>query len=73
VDRLAAAILAEVLNRAPEGGDPPPPPPREARRVRFADVATVRRIRSLPEWEELLGKLDARVRYLLDEYDVDLE
>jgi hypothetical protein len=73
VDRLAAAIQSEALKRGAGDQDEPLPPPRETRRVRFSDIATVRRIRSLPEWEELLGKLDARVRDLLDQYDVELE
>src|SRR5207249_5571105 len=68
VDELGAAIRREVQKRAPKpptGGSQPPPPPRETRHVRFSDVATVRRIRTEPEWDTLLKKLDERVRALL--------
>lgn len=75
VDELGEAIRREVLARAPAPptGDPQPAPPRETRRVRFSDVATVRRIRTEAEWDGLLKKLDERVRALLKEFEVELE
>jgi len=76
VEELGAAIRREVQKRAPKpptGGSQPPPPPREARHVRFSDVATVRRIRTEAEWDALMRKLDERVRALLKEFEVELD
>ena len=76
VDDLAAALQHEVEKRAPKpptGGGKPPKPQRETRRVRFSDVATVRRVRSAAEWDDLLKKLDERVRGLLSDFDVELD
>ena len=76
VDDLAAALQHEVEKRAPKpptGGGKPLKPQRETRRVRFSDVATVRRMRSETEWEDLLKKLDERVRGLLSDFDVELD
>jgi hypothetical protein len=76
VDELGVALRKEVEKRAPKppgGGGEPPKRTRETRRVRFADVATVRRVRTGPEWEELQKKLDERVRALLEEFDVELD
>jgi len=75
VDELAATLHKEVEKRAPkppeEAGEPPKPA-RETRRVRFSDVATVRRVCNEAEWEELQKKLDQRVRTLLREFEVEL-
>lgn len=75
VDDLSAAIRCEVQKRAlaPPTGEPQPPPARETRRVRFSDVATVRRIRTEAEWDVLMKKLDDRVRALLREFEVELD
>jgi hypothetical protein len=75
VDELGAAIRQEVEKRAakPSTGGSPPPPPRETRRLRFSDVATVRRIRTEVEWDALLKKLDERVRALLKQFEVELD
>jgi hypothetical protein len=76
VDELGAAIRGEAQKRAPKPpteAPQPPTPPRETRRVRFSDVATVRRIRTESEWDALVKKLDERVRALLKEYEVELD
>lgn len=76
VDELGAALREEVEKRAPKppgGGAEPPKPVRETRRVRFSDVATVRRVRTEAEWEELQKKLDERVRTLLRHFEVELD
>ena len=76
VDELGAALRKEVERRAPKppgGGGEPTKPARETRRVRFSDVATVRRVRTEAEWEELQKKLDQRVRSLLREFEVELD
>jgi hypothetical protein len=76
VDELGAALRREAEKRAPkpkEGPGEPPKPVREMRRVRFADVATIRRVRSETEWEELQKKLDERVRALLRDFEVELD
>src|SRR5207253_888740 len=74
VDELGTAIRREVERRAPKPktGEPQSPP-RETRRVRFSDVAMVRRIRTEPEWDALLKKLDERVRALLKDFEVELD
>jgi hypothetical protein len=41
--------------------------------VRLSDVATVRRVRTEAEWEELQKKLDERVRTLLRDFEVELD
>ena len=52
-------------------------PVREAKRVRFTDLLTIRRIRTEAEWDQMRGdldkKLDQRVRELLRDFDVELE
>jgi hypothetical protein len=75
VDELGAALRKEVEKRAPkppEEARKPPKTLRETRRVRFSDVATVRRVCNETEWEELQRKLDRRVRTLLHEFEVEL-
>jgi len=55
------------------GKTPPTPPPREVRPVRATDVASVTRVSTDQEWEQLNKKLDQRVRQLLAEgFDVEL-
>jgi hypothetical protein len=76
VDDLGSAIRKEVEKRAPkptEESSTPSKPVRTTRRVRFSDVATVRRVRTEAEWVELQKKLDERVRALLHDFDVELE
>jgi hypothetical protein len=76
VDDLGAALRKEVDKRElkpPVGAEEPRRPMRETRRVRFSDVATVRRVRTEAEWEALLKKLDERVRAMLKEFEVELE
>lgn len=76
VTELAAAIRKEVEKRAPKppsGPGAPPQPPRETRRLRFSDVATVRRVRTEAEWEALSKKLDERVRSLLKDFEVEID
>jgi hypothetical protein len=76
VDELGVSMRREVEKRAPKPkpNEPQPSSPRETRRVGFSDVAVVRRIRTVPEWEALLKKLDERVRSLLnDNVEVELD
>jgi hypothetical protein len=76
VDELGTTLRKEVEKRAPKppgGAGEPPKPVREMRRVRFSDVATVRRVRTEAEWEELQKKLDERVRILLRDFEVELD
>jgi hypothetical protein len=76
VTELAAAIRKEVEKRAPKPPSGPgtaPQPPRETRRLRFADVATVRRVRTEAEWDALSKKLDERVRALLKDFEVEID
>jgi hypothetical protein len=78
VDELGRATEAEVRKRASPTGKPEPPVPvREARRVRFTDLLTIRRIRTEAEWDQMRSdletKLDQRVRELLRDFDVELE
>ena len=54
------------------GKTPPTPPPRQVRFVRANEVASVTRVSNEQEWEQLKNKLDARVRELLRDYDVEL-
>jgi len=76
VGELGEAIRKETERHAPKpppGKEEPPKPVREVRRLRLADVATVRRVRSEAEWEALAKKLDERVRTLLRDFDVELD
>lgn len=55
------------------GKTPPPKPPRQVRFVRATEVASVTRVSTEQEWEQLNTKLDEHVRKLLaDGYDVEL-
>jgi len=54
------------------GKTPPTPPPRQVRFVRANEVASVTRVSNEQEWEQLKNKLDARVKELLRDYDVEL-
>lgn len=77
VDTLADAIRREAEKHAPKQGNPEPPQPpkprRDTRHVRFSDIATVRHIQTEAEWQALLDKLDARVRTLLKDFEVELD
>lgn len=79
VRNLGQGIAEEVAKkqraeqRKERGKTPPPPPPREVRPVRATDVASVTRVSTDQEWEQLSKKLDQRVRQLLAEgFDVEL-
>jgi hypothetical protein len=81
VRNLGQRIAEEVAKKKPkpktgekEGGKTPPPKPhREVRLVRATDVASVTRVSTPLEWEQLNKKLDERVRKLLtDGFDVEL-
>ena len=54
------------------GKTPPAPQPRQVRFVRANEVASVTRVSNEQEWELLKNKLDARVKELLRDYDVEL-
>ncbi len=69
VNELGEAVRREVDKRRTE----PPKPGREVRRLRVADVATVRRVTTETEWAELQKRLDERIRALLRDFDVELE
>ncbi len=70
---LGEAIRAEAEKRAAQATAAPPGPPREVRRVRIADVVIVRRVRTVPEWEEVARRLDERVQKVLEEFDVEFD
>jgi hypothetical protein len=81
VRNLGQRIAEEVAKKKPkpkmgetEGGKTAPPkPPREVRLVRATDVASVTRVSTPQDWEQLNKKLDERVRKLLtDGFDVEL-
>ncbi|HXG33320.1 MAG TPA: BREX system P-loop protein BrxC [Bryobacteraceae bacterium] len=74
VSQLRDALRREIEKRIPplEPGERPRPA-REVRAVRLSDVATVRRVRTVEEWEGVQRKLDERVRTLLRDFDVELE
>lgn len=68
VRQLGMRIVQETVKEEPEK-----PEPRQVRRICASDVSTVTRVRTEAEWEELVAKLDRRVRLLLDDgYDVEL-
>jgi hypothetical protein len=73
VRRLGEAILKEVEKRTPPPAGEKAKPARAVRTVRLSDVATLRRVRTEQEWEEILKKLDERVRDLLRDHDVEIE
>ena len=82
VRNLGQRIAEEVAKkqraeRKPDGKSgsktPPALPPRQVRVVRATEVASVTRVSTKEEWEQLNKKLDQRVRQLLDDgYDVEL-
>ncbi|MBI4561962.1 MAG: BREX system P-loop protein BrxC [Candidatus Rokubacteria bacterium] len=75
VREIGDAIRSEIekaASQVPEGQQPVKRA-REVRIVRFADVATLRRIRTEAEWQQLARKLDERIRMLLRDFDVELE
>jgi hypothetical protein len=74
LSQLGEALRKEVekRDRAVEAAERPSPV-REVRAVRFSDVTTVRRVRTLDEWDNIQRKLDERVRTLLRDFDVELE
>jgi len=68
IRQLGVRIVQEMTRKEPEK-----PEARQVRSLRASDVSTVTRVRNVAEWEELMAKLDQRVRSLLDEgYDVEL-
>ncbi|WP_447972352.1 BREX system P-loop protein BrxC [Nitrospira sp. Kam-Ns4a] len=73
VGMLGEAILNEIEKRTPPPVDEKPKPRRAVRTIRLSDVATLRLVRTEAEWEEILKKLDARVRELLRDHDVEIE
>ena len=74
--RVRMRIAEEAARRKPPPATdkprPAPAPPRESRTVRFTDVATVTRVTSITEWDQLRDRLDKRVRELLEHHDVEL-
>src|SRR5262249_43422230 len=81
VRNLGQRIAEEVAKKKPkpktgekEGGKTPPPKAlREVRLVRATDVASVTRVSTPQEWEQLNKQLDERVRkFLTDGFDVEL-
>lgn len=73
VGTLGEAIRKEIEKRTPPPEGAKPKPARGVRTLRLSDVATLRRVRTEAEWEEILKKLDERVRELLGSYDVEIE
>jgi len=55
-----------------DGKTAPQPPVRNVRVLRASEVSAVTRVSSVPEWEQLMSKLDQRVRQLLRDFDVEL-
>lgn len=82
VSTLGQRITSEIARKqweqqnkvgATGGKTTPPLPPRKVQKVRAAEVATVTRVTSELEWEQLMTKLDKRVRQLLaDGFDVEM-
>jgi hypothetical protein len=82
VRNLGQRIAEEVARKQKEqqkkdgkgdGKTTPAPPSRQVRMVRATEVATITRISSETEWDQLKAKLDQRVRQLLaDGFDVEL-
>ena len=55
------------------GKTPPAPSPRQVRFVRATEVASMTRVSTEQEWEQLNKKLDDRVRELLAQgFDVEI-
>jgi hypothetical protein len=72
-DEVAKAERAKKRENGDGGSKPILPEPRRLLRVvRASDVATVTRVSTVPEWEQLSKKLDEKVRGLLAE-GVDVE
>lgn len=74
-----ASEVAKMQQPTPPGsgkggaGIPPPQPTRKVRVIRITEVATVTKVSSEQEWEQLSSKLDQQVRKLLtDGFDVEL-
>ncbi len=71
-EEVAKKQRAEQKLAGKEGGKTLPPP-RKVRVVRATEVASVTRVSTEQEWDQLNTKLDQRVRQLLAEgYDVEL-
>ena len=71
--RIADAVEAKQKAENGGTGKTPPKPTREVRYVRATEVASVTRVTSGPEWDQLKEKLDQRVRQLLaDGFDVEI-
>jgi hypothetical protein len=71
--RIADAVAAKQKAENGGTGKTPPKPTREVRYVRATEVASVTRVTSGPEWDQLKEKLDQRVRQLLaDGFDVEI-
>ena len=73
-EEVAKKQRAQNKQKVPSGGEEPPTPPvRRVHRIRLSEVATVTRVSSEQDWEQLSSKLDQRVRQLLSEgFDVEL-
>lgn len=76
VRQLGARLLQEVAKveeSAQLAESAKKMPTRKVHRLRLIDAATVSLVRSVPEWEALMHKIDDRVRKLLNEgNDVEL-
>lgn len=73
VGALGEAIRKEIEKRTSTLPDIKPKPAREVRTVRLSDITTLRRVRTEAEWEQILKRLDQRVRELLRNFDVEME
>jgi hypothetical protein len=73
VGTLGEAIRREAEIRTPPPAEEKPKAMRGTRTIRLSDVSTLRHVRTESEWDEILKKLDQRVRELLRTYDVEIE
>lgn len=73
-DEVARKLKEQQKKDGKDGGKTTPPPAsRQVRMVRATEVATITRVSSETEWDQLKAKLDQRVRQLLaDGFDVEL-